>query len=975
MQPIQLSSQWQDVWKFESVGKFTGKSDRRDILSIVHPWEESQTGDYAQITRRVEVPADWVGPRVLSFMAADNHHGQYFIPDEWLYTMDVDIFTGHRFSQILINDELVWEMDVAETDAPIEHQCSLITDNMKEIGLFWGPGIRRYPCERFGPDVQDPPPYVDVYRHVDISQYVAPGEAFDLTLRLYDKVGSATPLPGDLHGIMSEEPEDNRTRFQTIAWWADVTLLNEPLAQERSFADRIQLNPLSETPQVNTGSVEMEINRGDTLPAIPFPIWGGVPFPQGALQNPEGVRLTTADGNNIPVQTKTSSQWIGDGSVQWLDVNFVAPAGVKKVVLHYGAPAASASPFSSVIAKRDGVTVSINSGTIVLSVRAGSTALLESFQAIDGPQLGPIRGILNQQMLGEVYSHKTLVNNVDIEEYGPVRASIALRGQLVDDNGHCFGRFVARLRVWAGSPLLSLTFRIFQDMDEPVAIVHELLLEMDTPPLADIRGAFGEKWHGPLAPRRLEELELRQENPQAFKVTGAADLENGEHAPGWMGVQGIADTGETAGIACGIRWFWQQAPKTLTVTPDKITLGLFGKRRRIEWRIDDGPTSIMTCGEAKRHSVWLMPFTGEQSTELQQQVQTAWDARPHLLNPEWFASSNVLGNLAPFPGSNTPEMSQWLDQLVEFESSQETYGLRDWRDTLWCHNDRGRAANALQLHFASGRGEWQDYFEQVMHHNLDIDTIHCSPAHPEWVGALRGFGPYHTTNPPAAHIGSNCQDQYLHHFFTGEPDSREEAELAARWIARQSGNQDRSARYEGWPLAQMSIAYTWTGNDDFLRAAGEFLHFAELYTHPRRGGYDEVHGSFSHRGIVPFMTGYLGYGLIRYHQATGDERAAKLLIALSEAVADEASDGQGGYRYSPDPRLSEPHGYPPALNIGGMLAYSYRLTGDAWFAREAHLCYNRHRDLLLGHFTSLDMTQSLGELLSGIELARQRGDL
>jgi len=980
MQTLPLSSSWEDDWQFQAHGKYTGRADRRGVFSMSHPWEESSAGDYGQITRRVTWPGDWHGPRVLSFMAADSHHGREYIPDEWVYSMDVDIFVGHRFSQILINGQVAWEMDVAETDSPIEHLCSLTTDNMKEIGLFWGPGTRRYPSARFGAGVKDPPPYFDVYHFVDLADRVQPGESFDLTLRVYDRVGSAEVLADDVHGVMSEKPVDNRSRFQMIAWWADLCLVNERKAVESTFSDRITLDPVIEAaPAGNLDSVEMHISRGETLPPVPFPIWGGVPFPRDALYDSNAVRLTTMEDGGIPVQTRVLSRWSGDGSVQWLDLTCVVPPGVRKVMLHYGEgqarPSSGASENANIAVSRADGLVTVDAGAVALSIRQGSASLMDSFRAAGGPELGPVKGILNQQMLGDIYSHKTVISEVEVEEEGPVRASIALRGTLDDGQGHIFGRFTARVRVWAGSPLISLTFRVFQDMEQPVPIVHELLLEMGSAGLRDVQGAFTDEWHGPMATRRLEELELRQEQAHEFKVTGIEELQSGEHAPGWMGAQGLTSDGAVAGVGCGVRWFWQQCPKTLTLAADKLTVGLFGKRRRIEWTIDAGPTSVMTRGEAKRHSLWLMPHVGEQRTDVWHKVQAAWDARPHLLNREWFAASKVLGNLVPFPSPDFPETEEWLKKLDQYESSKDVHGVRDWRETMWCQNYRGRAANALLLYFASGKGEWQDYFEQVMSHNLDVDTIHCAPGHADWVGAPRGFGPFHTLNLPGWHISSNCQEQFLHYSFAGEPDSLGEAELAAKYIARQSGNQDRSARYEGWPLAQMSIAYTWTGDDAYLKSAGEFLRYAHLYTHPRRGAYDEVHGSFSHRGIVPFMTGYLGYGLMRYHAATEDERAAKLLVALSEAAASEATDGKGGYRYSPDPRLSAPHEFPPALNIGGMLAYSYRLTGDAWFARQAMLCYDRHKQAGLSNFASLDMSQSVGELLSGIALARQRGDL
>jgi len=386
----------------------------------------------------------------------------------------------------------------------------------------------------------------------------------------------------------------------------------------------------------------------------------------------------------------------------------------------------------------------------------------------------------------------------------------------------------------------------------------------------------------------------------------------------------------------------------------------------------DTPMYMMTRGEAKRHQVWLLPHEGNAPAELLDQVQRAWNARPHLFNGEWIAKTGVLGNFVQHGPLKFPDMDRFIQSWDDSELGKVRYGIRDFRETAWCQNYRGRGANALLEYFSSGRPQWQEYFEQVMAHNLDVDTIHFEPDHPEWIGAIRQYSPYHTTGGPSGSINSNCQDQFLHFFFTGEPDSLRGATLMADYISRFSADQGRSARQEGWPLAQMAMAFLWTGRPEYRRAGEGFLEFAHLYTHPRRGSYVELHGSFSHRGAVPFMTGYLGYGLIRYHQATGDEKAARLLVALAESVVSETGDGNGGFWYSPNP-THRMWGSPQwSALVGGMLAYSYRLTGDPWFAQQAKLCYDR---IVLGGGPSLDMAPLMGEMLSGIEAATSRGDL
>jgi hypothetical protein len=617
-------------------------------------------------------------------------------------------------------------------------------------------------------------------------------------------------------------------------------------------------------------------------------------------------------------------------------------------------------------------SVQVDTGAAVFSLKADAPVLIESCAAAGGAACGPVTGVLNQQLLGSLRRHGAWVERLTVEEAGPVRAAVLAEGALREgEAGQSFGRFTCRFWAWAGLPLASLSFRVFQETDQLVAMVDDLLLEVAAPvdnaPRASFSPALSLR---PLPEGQVRELELRQARAAEYQVTGrrAEKLETGAQAPGWVDLRWAGR--RPGGIAAGVRWFWQQHPKTLTAMPGGLTLGLVARRARDDWDLDS-PLYFMTRGEAKRHQVWLWPHAGAVAPEIFGQVQRAWDARPHLLNGAWFAGAGVLGAFVADRAGSFPELDKALAGNPGGELKTARTGLRDFRETAWCQNYRGRAANGLLEYFSTGRPEWQDYFEQVMHHHLDVDTIHYEPAHPEWVGAIRSYSPYHTTGEASHGINSNCQDQFLHYFFTGEPDSLGQALLAAEHIRRLGGDQGRSARQEGWPLAQMAVAYLATGDPRYRQAAGEFFAYANHYTHPRRGAYDELHSSFANRGIVPFMTGYLGYGLIRYHQATGDERAARLLVALAEATVSETGDGQGGFWYSPCPTQRNWGSASWSGLVGGMLAYAYRLTGDPWFARQAELCAQK---IVGAGGVGLDMAPLLGELLAGIAAGTASAD-
>lgn len=945
-----LSSDWGE-WETDVCGKYETWSDHRGIYTMRHPWKESAAGDYAQVSRVVRLPDDWDGPVYLHFFATDDHHGVGYDPADWPHYVGADIFWGHRFAQVLIDDRVVWEQDVAESDSP----------GWRDRSGFAYTGFRQV---------------------VDLTGRITPGQAVRLALRILDRVGSGERLTGDVHQAQYWEPPDldraetNRC-FDFTAWWGDVTLAPVQSVPEITYETRLMGALVPEASGADTEDergprrVTLRIQHADLLPDMAYPLWGGLPFPRGTVSEPDQIRLLD-DGEAVPSQVTVLSRWLDDNSVQWAWVSVMARAGQTLYTLECGPGVGSESVATGLhVCEGERIVVDTGAARLVLPV-PGETCLAKEFALADGVGYGPVTGRLNQQMLGWLREHETHCEAVVVEEGGPVRASVKVTGYLIDAEGNRFGRFVARWWAWAESPLLSLTFRVFQDTDQRVAMVDDFVVEVRTPPAEDVCGGFSVRtFDWPLPEGQVRELELRQSSDTEYAITGrrSETLEAGDHAPGWVVSRRGVPEGRAQSLACGVRWFWQQAPKTLTVTPDRILLGLFQRRGRDDWDLDS-PIYYMTRGEAKRHQIWLLPHVGCLTASQLGQIQTAWDARPHLMSQEWFAESGVLGNIGRHGPDQFADLDAQLRVWDESELGGVRYGIRDFRETKWCQNYRGRAANGLLEYISSGRPQWQTYFEQVMAHNLDVDTIHFEPEMPCWVGAIRSYSPYHTTGEASHGINTNCQDQFLHYYFVGEPDSIDEARMAADYIARLRGDQGRSSRQEGWPLAQMSMAYLWTGEERYLRAAEGFLTYAQKYTHPRRGAYDEIHSTFSNRGMVPFLTGYLGFGLLRFHECTGDTRAASLLVALTEALISETGDGRGGFTYSPCPAM---RGLGPlwgTMLVGAMAAYAYRLTREVWYAERALECYER---IVTDEAKGLDMAPILPEMLAGLSLARREG--
>ena len=109
--------------------------------------------------------------------------------------MGTQAFIGHRFKQLLVNGQVVWEQDVADEE---------MADPKEGAGLSG---------------------YHDPYRVVEITNHVA-GEMV-LAFRVVDRVASTEALPGDAYRRFSWsafDPNKAKWNFQTSVYFGDIFL-------------------------------------------------------------------------------------------------------------------------------------------------------------------------------------------------------------------------------------------------------------------------------------------------------------------------------------------------------------------------------------------------------------------------------------------------------------------------------------------------------------------------------------------------------------------------------------------------------------------------------------------------------------------------------------------------------------------------------------------------------------------------------
>ena len=416
-------------WTTRAQGSWTSRWDHRDLLAMRHPWQPSENGGFVQLSRLVQVPADWTGPVSLSFYCSDDYHTDRRQPDgSWL---TAEGFVGHRFKQVLADGAMVWNQDVAD------------------------------------PVLRDP---MSVSYLVPLP--VKPGQTFLLSLLAYDAEASGTRLaedfyqPGDSGRTRDSDPDADR--FQTHVYWGDVAIVNgnttvprgkRPVERRVSevHARRWPLPPFGDGWKSNT--VTLNIDWPQESGEVGFPVRQGIPFPSGMLLEVDDVRLQTASGTPIAAQKAVTGRW-PDGSIRWLSMDAILKPETGQAVLAFKKDRAAApSPFNieaedvQTRLRREGLALGVG-GDALLSAIAGKTPAVErvDLELVSGGDQAAIT-----------------VDSAEVLVQGPIRTTLVIRGRL-ESVERRLASCTIYLDAFARLPYLRLWIRVFNDTNENLPV-------------------------------------------------------------------------------------------------------------------------------------------------------------------------------------------------------------------------------------------------------------------------------------------------------------------------------------------------------------------------------------------------------------------------------------------------------------------------------------------------------------------------
>lgn len=216
----------------------------------------------------------------------------------------------------------------------------------------------------------------------------------------------------------------------------------------------------------NSGSFALHVDDVSGIDE-PWPLLGGLPFPEGALNDASQIRIVNDNGAEMPAQIDVVATW-RDGSIRWAHVGFTAtPQGEYEV--QFGPGVSRMEPTRALRVEEHGAGyLTVDTGPGIYEFAAD--ALLPTRATVDGVEVLEDAGdgaylIDNHGRVSRVSGTAAEITS-EIFKQGPTRTVLRREGWYVTATGER----VARARMW-----------FYFSVESPfVRMTHSLVLTEDT---------------------------------------------------------------------------------------------------------------------------------------------------------------------------------------------------------------------------------------------------------------------------------------------------------------------------------------------------------------------------------------------------------------------------------------------------------------------------------------------------------------
>lgn len=475
----------------------------------------------------------------------------------------------------------------------------------------------------------------------------------------------------------------------------------------------------------------------------------GFPLPQGALFQPDQIRLIDSDNREQRLQVSITGFW-PDQSVKWALLQFTAPLQANETVCYYVecGNRIQRNKFPDIKMKETRENIIIDTGKINAIIDKKKFNLIKELK-FKGKSVGAFAAAgatLRDAVTEQDYSISGRPpRRIEISEAGPERVTVRVEGQYWNGDRNLMD-YVARLSFFSGLDGFELEFtHINTELSHEFTDLLNLNLRFE--PAGKIQAVKthydSDNTAGHIACKRIF-----QETDQFLSIDGGRRITGKFDGTAKLS----CSDGNTWNI--GIADAWKRYPKAFS-WDSVFQLELLPAQPNRQFNRNLPYYLVYPFCEGAYRMKWGMAFTERMRFEIQPETDGRVHAELNLpviavLPPEWYAKTKVLPGMGVkgFEAIDKKIVKSFEMRLRQ-EAEQREYGFFNYGDSFgekgenWTNNEYDMAHGLFMTFLRTGDRRLFRHALAAARHQANSDSVLAYPD-PYYVGANLNHGAGHS---------------------------------------------------------------------------------------------------------------------------------------------------------------------------------------------------------------------------------------